>query len=216
MSCRRSATGRGRTASCCAGAGDLLNAAGWTVKDGKRVNAEGRAASRSNSCSTERSFEPHHTTFIKNLRVLGIEANSALVDAVQAGRAIKDFDFDIAIARFIYPRIPGSALRNYFSSESPDQGVEQSRRGRRSRHRCAGRKDHCGAKPRRAQYRVPGLRPRVACRPVLDAALEQGVTLDRLLGSVRPSARSSRAIARGAPETWWFDANKAAKIEQAK
>jgi microcin C transport system substrate-binding protein len=97
-------------------AGELLNAAGWIVKDARRVNAKSEQLS-AEFLLTERSFEPHHTTFIKNLRVLGIDANIRLVDPSQSEARLKDFDFDIAIARFIYPQIPGSALRNYFSSE---------------------------------------------------------------------------------------------------
>ena len=50
--------------------------------------------------------------------MLGIDANIRLVDPAQAEERQKDFDFDIAIARFIFPQIPGSSLRNYFSSES--------------------------------------------------------------------------------------------------
>ena len=81
------------------------------------VKCQGRTVIRE-FLLTERSFEPHHQTFIKNLRVLGIEANIRLVDPAQAEERQKDFDFDIAIARFIFPQIPGSSLRNYFSSDS--------------------------------------------------------------------------------------------------
>ena len=66
--------GSGQDRKLLRSAGDLLNAAGWTVKDGKRVNAKGEQLSVE-FLLTERSFEPHHTTFIKNLRVLGIDAN---------------------------------------------------------------------------------------------------------------------------------------------
>ena len=105
-------------------AGDLLNAAGWTVKDGKRVNARGEQLSIE-FLLTERSFEPHHTTFIKNLRALGIDANIRLVDPSQAEARIKDFDFDIAIARFIYPQIPGQCPAQLFF-----QRVRQNQGGR--------------------------------------------------------------------------------------
>ncbi|MET0679232.1 MAG: extracellular solute-binding protein, partial [Bradyrhizobium sp.] len=109
--------GSGQDRKLLKSAGDLLSAAGWSVKDGKRVNAKAEQLT-AEFLLTERSFEPHHTTFIKNLRVLGIDANIRLVDPSQAEARTKDFDFDITIARFIYPQIPGSTLRNYFSSES--------------------------------------------------------------------------------------------------
>ena len=109
--------GSGQDRKLLRSAGELLNAAGWTVKDGRRSNAKGEQLT-AEFLLTERSFEPHHQTFIKNLKVLGIDANIRLVDPAQAEERQKDFDFDIAIARFIFPQIPGSSLRNYFSSES--------------------------------------------------------------------------------------------------
>ena len=190
--------GSGQDRKLLRSAGDLLNAAGWTVKDGKRVNAKGEQLSIE-FLLTERSFEPHHTTFIKNLRVLGIDANIRLVDPSQAEARIKDFDFDIAIARFIYPQIPGSALRNYFSSEFAKTKGSNNLAGVADPVVDALVEKAIAAQSQaRAQYRVPGARSRAALRPVLDSALEQGVTLDRLLGPVRLPQGQAALCARRA------------------
>ena len=42
--------GSGQDRKLLRSAGELLNAAGWTVKDGRRSNAEGRTVNRANSC----------------------------------------------------------------------------------------------------------------------------------------------------------------------
>jgi microcin C transport system substrate-binding protein len=207
--------GSGQDRKLLRNAGELLNAAGWTVKEGKRANARGEQLS-AEFLLTERSFEPHHTTFIKNLRVLGIDANIRLVDPSQAEARLKDFDFDIAIARFIYPQIPGSALRNYFSSEFA---------------RTKGSSNLAGI----ADPVVDALVEKAVAaqsQAQLDTACR---ALDRVLRSGRywiphwnkasfwiaywdqfgyPPTKPR--YARGAPETWWFDPNKAAKAEQAK
>ena len=207
--------GSGQDRKLLRNAGDLLNAAGWTVKDGKRVNARGEQLS-AEFLLTERSFEPHHTTFIKNLRVLGIDASIRLVDPSQAEARLKDFDFDIAIARFIYPQIPGSALRNYFSSEFARTKGSSN---------LAGISDPVvDALVEKAVAAQSQVQLNTACR-----------SLDRVLRSGRywiphwnkasfwiaywdqfgfPPVKPR--YARGAPDTWWYDANKAAKAEQAK
>jgi microcin C transport system substrate-binding protein len=207
--------GSGQDRKLLRNAGELLNAAGWTVKDARRVNAKGEQLS-AEFLLTERSFEPHHTTFIKNLRVLGIDANIRLVDPSQSEMRLKDFDFDIAIARFIYPQIPGSALRNYFSSEFA------TTKGSRN---LAGIADPViDALVEKAVAAQSQAQLNTACR-ALDRVLRSGrywiphwnkasfwIAYWDQFGYPPTKPR----YARGAPETWWYDAVKAAKLEQAK
>src|SRR5262249_1068913 len=54
-------------------ASELLIAAGWTIKNGKRVNAKGEQLA-AEFLFFERSFEPHHSPYAKNLGLLGIDA----------------------------------------------------------------------------------------------------------------------------------------------
>ena len=63
----------------------LLNDAGFHIKDGKRVTPRGEVF-RVEFLLDEPSFQAHHMPYIKNLGTLGIEATLRLVDSVQARR----------------------------------------------------------------------------------------------------------------------------------
>ncbi|MGA2288672.1 extracellular solute-binding protein [Bradyrhizobium sp.] len=98
-------------------ASQLLLDAGLVIKDGKRVLPNGDVF-KIEFLLDEPSFEPHHAPYIKNLGVLGIEASLRLVDPVQYRARIEDFDFDIAIERFSLLATPGDSLRPFFSSQA--------------------------------------------------------------------------------------------------
>ena len=95
----------------------LLNDGGLPIKNGKRLLPNGDALTIE-FLLDEPSFQPHHATFIKNLAVLGIEANIRLVDAVQYRARVEDFDFDITTERLSMTATPGDSLRPYFSSQA--------------------------------------------------------------------------------------------------
>jgi microcin C transport system substrate-binding protein len=95
----------------------LLNDAGFTVKDGKRITPNGEVF-RIEFLAEEPSLQPHHAPYVKNLGTLGIEASLRLVDAVQYRARVEDFDFDMTIQRFSMSATPGDAMRPFFSSQS--------------------------------------------------------------------------------------------------
>jgi microcin C transport system substrate-binding protein len=97
--------------------GQLLNDAGFAIKDGKRTTPRGEMF-RVEFLLEEPSFRPHHMPFIKNLGTLGIEASLRLVDPVQFRARRDDFDFDFAIDRFSFSTVPGDSLRSFFSSQA--------------------------------------------------------------------------------------------------
>jgi len=98
-------------------AAHLLQEAGWTIKDGKRVSKTGQRFTLE-FLLDEPSFQPHHAPYIKNLGVLGIDASLRVVDPVQYRARRDDFDFDVAIERFTMASTPGEALRTFFSSQA--------------------------------------------------------------------------------------------------
>ena len=63
-------------------------------------------------------LEPHTGAFIRNLRLLGIDARYRIVDAAQYKRRTDDFDFDIVTQRFGFGFTPGESLRDVFGSEA--------------------------------------------------------------------------------------------------
>jgi microcin C transport system substrate-binding protein len=98
-------------------ASQLLQSAGYSVKDGRRVNEKG-ARIQIEFLFDEPSFQPHHMPYIKNLATVGIEANLRIVDPVQFRARVDDFDFDMTIQRFSFSTTPGESLRTYLTSQA--------------------------------------------------------------------------------------------------
>jgi microcin C transport system substrate-binding protein len=100
-------------------ASQMLQEAGLPIKDGKRRLPNGEVF-QIEFLADEPSLEPHHAPYIKNLAVLGIDATFRLIDAVQYRARLEDFDFDMTIQRFSLSATPGDALRPFFSSHAAD------------------------------------------------------------------------------------------------
>jgi microcin C transport system substrate-binding protein len=190
---------------------ELLNSAGWTVKDGKRVNAKGEPLVVE-FLAFERVSEPHHALYIKSLAALGVEATQRVVDPVQYRARLQEFDFDISMNRISLPLTPGDALRAYFSSRTAEAKGAPNFAGIANPVVDALIDKAIAAGDRQSLY--------TACR-----------ALDRVLrsehywvaGWFKPhhwiaywdmfgKPASKPQYARGIPETWWYEAEKAAKL----
>jgi microcin C transport system substrate-binding protein len=191
----------------------LLQEAGFQVKNGKRVLPDGEPITIE-FLLDEPSFQPHHMVFIKNLTTLGIDATVRMVDAVQFKKREDDFDFDLVVQRSSFSSTPGDSLRSYFSSQAATLKGSQN---------LAGISDPV----------IDTLIERIVAadnRPDLVTACK---ALDRVIRSGRYWVphwyKASHWIAywdvlgrpptkpryaRGIPETWWYDRDKAAKLEQ--
>jgi microcin C transport system substrate-binding protein len=191
----------------------LLQQAGFVIKDGKRVTPKGESISVEFLFDSP-SLQPHHTPFIKNLGTLGIEANLRLVDPVQYRKRVDDFDFDLTVQRFSFSSTPGDSLRSYFSSQAAALRGSQN---------LAGISDpvidELIEKIIAADSRTSLT---TACK-VLDRVIRTGrywvphwykashwLAYWDVFG--RPATKPR--YARGIPETWWYDREKAAKIDQ--
>ena len=95
----------------------LLQEAGYVIKQGKRVSPDGNPFTVEFLIDDPVSLA-HHNAFIKNLGILGIEANVRIVDSAQYRRRLDDFDFDILVQRFGFSGTPGDTLRAFFTSRS--------------------------------------------------------------------------------------------------
>lgn len=95
----------------------LLREAGWEIKGGRLVNPQGEGLTIE-FLDDEGGLERHTAPFIKNLKLLGIEANFRLVDAPQYQRRLNEFDFDTTVRRYSMSTVPGESLRNYFGSRA--------------------------------------------------------------------------------------------------
>ncbi len=191
----------------------ILQEAGFVIKDGKRVTPQGEPISVE-FLLDEPSFQPHHMPFIKSLGTLGIEANLRIVDPVQYRRRVDDFDFDLTIQRFAFSSTPGDSLRSYFSSQAAAMRGSQN---------LAGISDPVIDalidKIIAADSRIDLV---TACK-VLDRVIRSGrywvphwykashwLAYWDVFG--RPATKPR--YARGVPETWWYDGEKAAMIDR--
>jgi microcin C transport system substrate-binding protein len=191
----------------------LLQQAGFVVRDGKRVTPQGEPISVE-FLMDDPSFQPHHMPFIKNLRTLGIEANLRIVDAVQYRKRVDDFDFDLTIQRFSFSSTPGDSLRSYFSSQVAAMRGSQNLAGI-SDPVIDALIDKIIAADSRTSLRM-------ACW-ALDRVIRTGrywvphwykashwLAYWDVFGRLATKPR----YARGIPETWWYERDKAAKIYQ--
>ncbi len=96
-------------------AGKLLDEAGWTIKNGVRVSDKGEPL-KVEFLLYEPVFERVVAPYIKNLKLIGIDARMRMVDAAQYQQRLKDFDFDITAQRYTMRNTPGVELRSYFGS----------------------------------------------------------------------------------------------------
>ena len=192
---------------------ELLAAAGCAVKDGKRVLPSGEPITIE-FLLDEPTFEPHHLALIKNLAILGIAGNIRLVDPVQYRARLDDFDFDITVERLSFSATPGDSLRSYFSSQAAALKGSNNLAGIADPVVDALIESVIAADTRPALV--------TACR-VLDRVIRAGrywipqwykathwIAYWDVFG--RPPAQPR--YARGIPDTWWYDAAKAAKLEQ--
>lgn len=62
------------------------------------------------------ALQPHQAGLLKNMKLVGIEARSRIVDAAQYQRRMDEFDFDITTRRFAFAPNPGESLRQIFGS----------------------------------------------------------------------------------------------------
>jgi microcin C transport system substrate-binding protein len=98
-------------------ASQLLDAAGWHVVDGFRHNAKGEAL-KAEFLIESPIFERILGPYVRNLRILGIDASIRVVDDAQYQSRIENFDFDIVSSRFAAGLTPGDDLRIFFGSAS--------------------------------------------------------------------------------------------------
>jgi microcin C transport system substrate-binding protein len=189
----------------------LLEAAGYPIKDGKRVDANAVPITVE-FLVDEPALEPHHMPYIKNLAILGITATLRTVDPAQYQRRRDAFDFDIAVERFGFSTTPGEGLRALFGSESA--GLEGS-------NNLAGIADPV----------VDALIEAIIAADSRPALVNACRALDRVIRAgrywiphwfkpsfwiaywdvfARPATKPR--YARGIPETWWYDPAKAATL----
>lgn len=190
-------------------AGRLLKQAGWEIRDGALVDANGEPFALE-FLMYQPSFERVIGPYVKNLERLGIRATMRFVDAAQYVERVKAFDFDLVTARFSPPETPGAELYSFWGSVQAD---------------VAGSNNYAGVK----DPAVDALIENVLSAPDRPALLAATRALDRVImwnNYIIPQwykgehnlaywDRFGRPTApkpdyhRGVVNSWWFDAEKA-------
>lgn len=192
-------------------ASQLLDEAGWKTDGTVRRNAKGETLAiefLEDSPVFERLLAP----YLKNLRLLGIEATMRVVDTAQYQDRLKTFDFDIVSTRFSSDTTPGVGLRVFFGSDSA---------------KSPGSYNLSGV----ASPAIDAMIEKVIAAKTRDELDIAGRVLDRVLRAeyfwVPNWYKASYWVAywdvfgkpatpprfdRGILDTWWYDADKARKM----
>jgi microcin C transport system substrate-binding protein len=161
------------------------------------------------------SLQPHTQPFHANLKRLGIEARSRIVDAAQYRRRMEEFDFDMASMALGGGSTPGDSLRIVYGSEAAKTPGSRN---------IAGIADPAvDALIDRIARAATRAELNVACR-ALDRVLRAGrywvpmwFRADDWIAYwdmfSRPEAKPK--FGTGAPGTWWYDPDKARRIGKA-
>lgn len=189
----------------------LFEEAGYKVESGKLVGPDGKQFTieflDDDGPGTERFILP----YIKNLKLLGIDATFRIVDPTQLQNRTEDFDYDIVIRRYVGGATPGVEIRDIFTSAAAN---------RRGTFNTAGIADPA----------VDALVEKVIAAKTREELVTAGRALDRVLRAghhwVPQWYGATHRLAYwnifgkpkkpkydlGAIETWWIDQDKAAKL----
>jgi len=157
-------------------------------------------------------FQPHVAPFQQNLKKLGIDAHSRIVDAAQLKSRTESFDYDVVASAFGGSTTPGAELRVFLSSASATMVGSRN---------LAGVADPAvDALIEKIIHATTRAELNAACR-VLDRVLRAGhywapmwYNDQAWLAYWNAFSRPERQpkLGTGAPDTWWWDEEKAKKI----
>ena len=109
--------GSGRDRRNLAAALDLLKQAGWTLTEGKMLNAASEQL-KIEFLATDTSGVRVTEPFVERLKQVGVDASIRVVDTSQYKERTDNFDFDIVMVRFNFFPPPGTELRSYYGTEA--------------------------------------------------------------------------------------------------
>ena len=190
---------------------DLLLAAGCKRDGAQLLLPNGQPLSFEFLDSSE-LFQPHISPWRQNMKKLGIDARSRVVDSSQYKARVDAFDFDLTASNMGGTETPGSGLRTLLASSSADV------RGSRN---LSGVKDPAmDAMVETAADAATREELTVACKCIdrlwragrywMPAWYNDSVRVAHWDVFSRPEVQPK--LGSGAPGTWWWDAEKAKKI----
>ncbi|HXV37463.1 MAG TPA: extracellular solute-binding protein [Myxococcota bacterium] len=207
--------GSGRVRENLRRATELFAQAGWSIRDGKLANAASGESMQFEILLVDPSLERVALPFKKNLERLGIGVDVRTVDVAQYRRRLDTYDFDMTTLRLGQSNSPGNEQRDFWSSASA-----QHEGGRNLAGIASPAIDELIELVIAATTRED----LVARVRALDRVLQWGIYLvphfyiaaDRLLYWDRFGMPEVVPSDGPVLDTWWYDAQKAARLERAR
>ena len=195
----------------------MLEEAGWKVVDNELTHQESGEVMSIEFLIRSPAFERIIGPFQQNLERLGIESKISRVDASQYQNRLQEYDFDVTIGGWGQSQSPGNEQRIFWSSESADTPGTRN---------WAGIKDPAVDELIELLIAAPSRQSLVARTRALDRVLLWGhyvipnwhirshrVVYWNKFGKVETPPKYSGS--RGLHLNWWYDADKAAALEQS-
>jgi len=99
---------------------ELLNDAGYEVREGRMVNAETGESLDFEILLVQKAFERVVLPYARNLRKLGINARVRMVDTNQFVQRVRSFDFDMFVHTLSQSESPGNEQRDLWTSAAAE------------------------------------------------------------------------------------------------
>jgi microcin C transport system substrate-binding protein len=196
-------------------AAKLFREAGYSVKDGRLVNAAGEVFSIEFLINSP-TFERVILFYVEDLKRLGVQFNIRQVDASQYQNRIRSRDFDAIVAGWGQSLSPGNEQRDYFATESADRPGSRNYAGIKNEAVDALIDKIIFAKDREELVAATHALDRVMIWnhyvvPMWSIGVSRVARWDRF---GKPEKLPEYSI--GFPDIWWFDKDRAAKIGPQK
>lgn len=194
---------------------DLLAQAGWVVRDMQLVNLDTGQPMRFEILLVSKEFERIVLPFARNLKRLGIDARTRLVDSSQYINRLRSFDFDVFINVWGQSESPGNEQRSYWSSAAAESAAARN---------YAGIKDPVVDELIELVIRAPDRSSLIARVHALDRVLLHGyyvipnwhLRYQRILYWDKFSRPAATAKFGTSTDLWWFDTDKAARLDSMR
>lgn len=194
----------------------MLEKAGWMIKDGKLTNGATGEVMTIEFLLRSPSFERVVGPYVQNLERLGIVSSIRTVDAAQYQNRLQEFDFDVTVVNWGQSISPGNEQRNMWTSEAADTPGSRN---------YAGIKDSVVDELVNKLINSPDRKSLVTNTQALDRVLLWGhyvvphwhIRSHRLVywnkfGKPDVSPKYMPSPFTLFPSTWWVDAKKAAAL----
>ena len=194
----------------------LLEEAGWTLKNGALTHEKTGEKMQVEFLLVSPAFERVVQPYVRNLQRLGVTATIRVIDVAQYIRRLENTDFDIIVESIAQSQSPGNEQRSYWGSQSADQRGSRNRMGIKNPAI-----DKLIDKVIFAEDRAE----LVAASRALDRVLlwnfymvPQWYSPYQRIAYWDRYAHASKLPSQtvGFPSFWWYDAQRAANLAEAK